>query len=381
MKKVLMVASVASMIDLFNMNNIQILQDLGYTVEVACNFQNGSITSSNRVNKFKEELEEKNIKYYDIPIPRNITKLKDIYISYSILKNIINENRYKLIHCHSPIGGVIARISAAKYRHKGLKVIYTAHGFHFFKGASKEKWFIYYPIERYLSKITDCIITINEEDYNISRSKMKTKRVEYVPGIGIDVDKISSVPKSDYHGKFNLISIGQLSHRKNHRLVIESLALLKTRINIDDIQYLICGLGELENQLKDLANKLKVSENIVFLGFQENVVKYLKQADCFVFPSYQEGLPVSLMEAMAVPLPVICSNVRGNTDLIDDNKGGILIDPDDTEGMARAIELIVKDRSLREKYEEYNLDKVKKYDTSIVNQNMKEIYKTIIEER
>ncbi|MBO1096420.1 glycosyltransferase family 4 protein [Enterococcus casseliflavus] len=381
MRKVLMVASVASMIDLFNMNNIKILQDMGYSVEVACNFQEGSITSQERINNFKEELESKNIKYYDIPIPRSIVKIKKITESYLKLKKIINDNKYELIHCHSPIGSVISRICAIRFRKKGLKVIYTAHGFHFYKGASIEKWLIYYPIEKILSYFTDCIITINQEDYNFSQNKMNAQNVAYIPGIGIDVKKIWSYSIPNRDEKFTLISVGQLSQRKNHQVVIESLALLKERLNIDSIQYLICGLGELDSDLKMLVENLGISQNVVFLGFQENVIDYLKSADCFIFPSLQEGLPVSLMEAMAVPLPVICSKIRGNVDLIDNNKGGILVQPNDIKRISEAIEYMYANENIREEFRKYNYEKVKLFDTSIVNEKMFELYSFILKER
>lgn len=381
MRKVLMVASVASMIDLFNMNNIKILQDMGYSVEVACNFQEGSITSQERINNFKEELESKNINYYDIPIPRSIAKIKKITESYLKLKKIINDNKYELIHCHSPIGSVISRICAIRYRKKGLKVIYTAHGFHFYKGASIEKWLIYYPIEKILSYFTDCIITINQEDYNFSQNKMNAQNVAYIPGIGIDVKKIWSYSIPNRDEKFTLISVGQLSQRKNHQVVIESIALLKERLNIDNIQYLICGLGELDSELKMLVKNLGISQNVVFLGFQENVIDYLKSADCFIFPSLQEGLPVSLMEAMAVPLPVICSKIRGNVDLIDNNKGGILVQPNDIKSISEAIEYMYVNDNIREEFRKYNFEKIKLFDTSIVNKKMFELYSFILKER
>lgn len=374
MKKVLMVASVASMIDLFNMNNIQILQNLGCTVEVACNFQNGSITSEKRISNFKQELRKKNIKYYDIPIPRSIAKLKDIYSSYSKLKQIINDNNYKLVHCHSPIGGAIARIAAKKNRKsKNLKVIYTAHGFHFFKGSNYKNWFIYYPVEKILSRITDCLITINEEDFNLAKKKFYAKNVSFVPGIGIDSELFYKENEKVKHDSstFNLISIGQLSKRKNHEIVIRSIA----KINNRHINYTIIGIGELESYLKKLVEELNLQKQVSFIGFQENVVDYLVKSDCFIFPSLQEGLPVSLMEAMAIPLPVICSNIRGNTDLVDNLRGGVLVPPTDEEAYIHAIKLLFENPMICNEFSKFNLKKIKNFDKKVVNKKMVGLYK------
>ena len=193
MKRALMLASVASMIDQFNMGNINILKEMGYQVDVACNFEFGSSTSQERVNIFRQELIQNNIKPYHLPIPRDIKKLKKMFISYNLVKKIINQNNYDIIHCHSPIGGVIARLANRNSRNKGTKMIYTAHGFHFYKGAPLKNWLIYYPVERLLAKYTDVLIAINKEDFQSATSLLKVKRVEYLPGVGIDIDKFNGI--------------------------------------------------------------------------------------------------------------------------------------------------------------------------------------------
>ena len=192
MKKALQVASVASMIDQFNMENIKILQELGYTVEVAANFDFGNTSSQNRVNEFKNELMDKNVKSYNVLFNRNIFSLSNVN-AYKNLKEIIEENEYKIIHCHSPIGGVLTRLAARKARKSGTKVIYTAHGFHFFKGASIINWLIYFPIEWINSFFTDILITINKEDYKLASKIMKSNYVEYVRGIGVDTEKSKNI--------------------------------------------------------------------------------------------------------------------------------------------------------------------------------------------
>ncbi|BCK00823.1 glycosyltransferase family 4 protein [Anaerocolumna chitinilytica] len=377
MKKVLMTASVASMIDLFNKNNIDILQnDLGYKVDVACNFHHGSITSQERVNEYRNELETIGVKTYHVPIPRSLMGIKDIIKSYHLLKEISQVNKYDIIHCHSPIGGVIARLACRKQRKNGTKIVYTAHGFHFFNGSSIKSWMLYYPIERFCARYTDCLITINKEDY-LRACKFRAKKVEYVPGIGIKTNeyhsKFDRVTKRQEFGieidDFLLINVGQLSKRKNQEILIKALA------NISNlrVKLLICGLGELEKYYKELIEKLHLENRVILTGYRGDVKNLLQISDCFLFPSLQEGLPVALMEAMAVGLPVVCSSIRGNIDLIDEN-GGYLIKTFDIKEYTEAIIKITEDENLCKKMGKYNENIIKEFDMNIVNNKMKYIY-------
>lgn len=375
-------ASVASMIDLFNTDNINILRSLGYSVDVATNFEEGSITSQDRVNEYIEELKAQGIGTYQMPIPRSIKKVGNIISSYKMIKKLVEEKKYKIVHCHSPIGGVICRLACKRARKKyGTKVIYTAHGFHFFKGASKTAWMIYYPVEKWCSKYTDILITINQEDYQRAQ-KMKAVRVEYVPGIGVHTEEIKNVvsDKDAIRSEFGFsgddfvfMSTGQISVRKNHELVIRALS----KINDKTVKYLIVGFGEEEERLKKLVDELGLKDRVVFAGYRKNVKEILHAVDAFAFPSLQEGLPVSLMEAMAVGLPVVCSRIRGNTDLIENGKGGYLFDCHDVDGFAEGMKKLYNNKEVGLK----NLEMIKKFDIDNVNIKMKSIYRSIYTER
>lgn len=380
--RALELASVASMIDLFNMDNIEILQMLGYKVDVACNFEDGSITSNKRVKEFKEELIGDGVKTYHIPIPRSIGKLSEIISSYKRVKKICEENNYKIVHCHSPIGGVVARLACRKTRKKGTKVIYTAHGFHFFKGSPLKNWIIFYPVERFCSRFTDCIITINQEDYKIANTKLRAKEVVYVPGIGIHVDEIQnlSVDKDKLRNElglnpkdFVIMSIGQISVRKNHKVVIEAL----TKIPEKKIKYVIVGFGELENELKDLVKKNNLEGRVIFTGYRKDAKELLYCADLFAFPSLQEGLPASLMEAMAVGIPIVASKIRGNTDLINDGENGYLYDYYDVKGFANGINDIYNSEELQTMMKEKNRQVIRNFDYLKVQEQMEKLFSEV----
>ena len=378
-KKALMTASVASMIDLFNMDNIHLLQSLGYEVHVAANFAFGSITSQERVDEFRTELEQDGIKTYQVPIPRSIFDWKDIMISYRLMKKLCEEERYDLIHTQSPIGGVVARMAAAKHRKKGTKVIYTAHGFHFFKGASLKNWLLFYPIEKFFSRYTDVLITINQEDY-ARANKFHAKRVAYVPGIGIDLEKFAALTEPETKAlraelgfssrDYVLLSLGQLSHRKNQETMIRAMAQIEDKA----VRYLLVGAGELEKHYRALITELHLENRVILAGYRRDIPKLLHMADCFVFPSRQEGLPVSLMEAMAAGVPVICSNIRGNTDLVTDRQEGILVDAGDVEGFADAIMEMKRDGNLAERCRRQAGIKIREFGRETVQECMREIY-------
>lgn len=381
MKKAVIIASVASMIDLFNMENIKILKSEGYEVDVVANFSNGSTTSKKRVDEFKVELESMGIKVFNLPIPRNIFNLIDIFSSLKELIEIMNVNNYSLMHCHSPIGGVVARLASQLSKSKNrMTTIYTAHGFHFFKGAPIVNWFIYYPVEKWLARYTDTLITINKEDYSRAKRKFKAKRVEYVPGVGIDLKKFNSVEVDRYlkhkelglpKGAFVVLSVGELNKNKNQEVVIRAIA----KIDNPDIHYIVCGEGPLKGYLIDLSENLGIKNRVHLLGFRKDIAEICKVSDLFTFPSYREGLSVALMEAMANGLPVVCSNIRGNSDLIEDRKGGYLVEPSDVEGFTKCIKVLIEDRRLRSEFGDFNHKKIEDYSIENVIKEVENIYK------
>ena len=371
MKKALMYASVASMIQQFNMNNIKLLQDLGYEVHVACNFEFGSTISNEKINKLKETLTNMNVKYYHIPVPRKISDFSNLYLSYKKTLKLMNENKYNLIHCHSPIGGIICRIANKHCKnYSNARMIYTAHGFHFFKGNNPIKNFIFKNIERYGARFTDTLITINKEDYN-SAKKFKLKKngkVEYVPGIGIDLDKINAIEgnKDDLCKELNiptdsilLLSVGELNQNKNHIVVIEQLDKLP-----DNVHYIICGQGILKEEYESLAKEHNVQHRLHLLGYRDDVLKIMKSCDVFVFPSKREGLSVALMEAMACKLICVASRIRGNVDLENNN-----IYYFEKENVQQLNDVIMKAINKRSE----NVD-LKQYSSKYINSVIRSIY-------
>ncbi|MBI4856826.1 MAG: glycosyltransferase family 4 protein [Acetobacterium woodii] len=382
MKRALMMASVASMISSFNRDNIKILQNLGYQVDIGCNFEHGSDSSKERGIEYRKEVEAQGIKTYQLPVSRSIKEIKNIIISYRLMKKICEENHYNIVHCHSPIGGVVARLACRGERKNGTKVVYTAHGFHFYKGAPKKNWLVYYSIEKWISRFTDLLITINKEDYERAQT-FKAKRVVYIPGIGVDTGKFRNVDvdRTEKRAELKisedtvvLLSIGELIERKNHESALRAIS----KLNSQNFVYLICGEGKLDSYLKDLAVKLGIENKVQLLGYRRDIPEICVAADIFVFPSYQEGLPVAVMEAMSAGLPIICSSIRGNTDLIKNELGGFLHQPEDVVGFAQSIEKLMSNAELRKKMGDVNAEEAYKYDKENINTIMEALYLSLV---
>ena len=381
MRRALVLASVASMIDLFNIPNIKLLIDLKYQVDVAANFIEGNTCSDDRIVALKQKLREMGVGCYQIDFTRNVLNIGKNFRAYKQIKKLIKNNKYDLIHCHTPIGGFLSRLAAKDIRKKGTRVIYTAHGFHFFKGAPKLNWFLFYPLEKIASKWTDILITITQEDYALACKKMYAKKVIYLPGVGIDVKKfLLNVDSVGLRKKLRdeiglsdknvvLMSAGELNKNKNHALIIRALSKLNNR----NVHYIIAGRGPLKDYLLKLSEHLGVKEQVHLLGFRSDVNDLLKATDIFVHPSFREGLSVALMEAMANSLPVICSNIRGNIDLVDDGKGGIIFDASDVDSAYLALKNILICSNLKE-YGVYNLKKVEQLDISEILKTMTVLY-------
>ena len=380
MKKVLILASVASMIDQFNMPNIHLLKELGYQVDVACNFEQGNTCSKERLDVFKQQLEQENIGIYQIDFTRNVFDLKQDYIAYKQLKKLLQNNCYEFLHCQSPIGGVVGRLAGRKCK---VKVIYTAHGFHFYKGAPLLNWLVFYPIEKCLSAYTDMLITMNAEDYDLAVNKFHAKKTMRIHGVGINVSSYGKEHFDIAEVKEELgipkdakvmMSVGELNDNKNHATVIKALGIIKD----SSYHYVICGKGENDGKLQELAKTVGLSERLHLMGFRTDIPRILSAADVYVFPSRREGLPVALMEAMATGLPGVVSDIRGNRDLVSEGENGYLVPSDSEEAYAVKIKEIMGDAELRNKLGAESRKKVVDFDRSKVCEEMKNIYLEVI---
>ncbi|KRE97085.1 glycosyl transferase [Paenibacillus sp. Soil766] len=295
---------------------------------------------------------------FNIPIQRSPFKRMNKK-AYAELKSIIDENGYDIIHCHTPMGGVLARIAAREARRYGTKVIYTAHGFHFCKGAPFINWMLYYPLEKILSYWTDCLITINEEDYKLAIDhRFRARRIEHVHGVGVDTERFRPMNETKKHelkmkagyssGDILLFYAAEFNQNKNQQLLIHALSLLNNDVNnVNNVKLLLAGEGPLKEQCIELARGLGVADQVDFLGYRKDIERLLPMCDVAVASSLREGLPLNLMEAMACALPIIASSNRGHRELVHNDDNGWIVDPNDSEAMAAKVKLLAHHKDLR----------------------------------
>ena len=369
MKKVLFVATlVKNHIAEFHLPYLKLFQDMGWQTAVAAknDYENPADCVIPHCDVF-----------YDVPFERSPLK-KGNLTAYRRVKRIIREGGYDIIHCHTPVGAAVARLAARKARRNGSKVIYTAHGFHFYKGAPWLNWLVYFPVEWLLSPLTDVLITINREDYERAKRLLRAKKVVYIPGVGIDTARFRGNAEKGAALRRELgipdeaavlLSVGDLNKNKNHRAVLEALARMENR----NLHYVVCGRGPLKEELEAFAREKGLGDRVRFMGYRNDIPAFYAMADVFVFPSFREGLSVSVMEAMASGLPVVCSRIRGNTDMVEDGVNGYLMEPGNPDSIAGALRRL-EDGGKWEEISRNNLEKAEEYSLAVIAEQYRKVY-------
>lgn len=339
-KKVLFCATVDYHFKAFHLPYFQWFQDMGWEVHVAA--------GGNMNLPFVDEK-------FSIPIRRSPFHPENLSV-YRRLKRLIQDNGYDMIHCHTPVGGVLARLAARQARQKGTKVLYTAHGFHFCDGAPLKNWLLYYPIEKFLSSYTDCLITINEEDYERAKQMKKTDcGAKKIHGIGVNTDRFRTVSREESErlrekhgfgaGEFILVYPAELNGNKNQGLLIETAALLKNRI--PELKLVFAGEGAMEEPYRKKAESLGVSDMVRFYGFCRDIHELIQLADLSVASSIREGLGMNLLEGMAAEKPAVAADNRGHREIIEDGVNGFLVPAGDSAAFADRIEKLYRSPGLR----------------------------------
>lgn len=295
------------------------------------------------------------------------------------LRALVQQEHYDIVHCHTPVAALCTRLACRKVRKSGTRVFYTAHGFHFYKGAPKKNWLLFYPIEKFCARMTDVLVTINHEDYELAKRKLHAGQVVYVPGVGIDTARFrdTEADRADLRRALGipetamvLLSVGELNQNKNHAAAIRAIA----ELHDPSVCYLIAGVGPLRDSLNALASECGLGDRVKLLGYRTDVDKLYKAADILVFPSFREGLPVSVMEAMASGLPIVAASNRGTRELIRDGENGILCPPDDPTAFRDALAVLGADPAKRAAFAAEGQKLVQSYDRSAVNREMFRLY-------
>lgn len=367
-KKILFVSHTTNFIK-FNIPFITWFRNMGWEVHYA----------SAEEEPFPENLCDR---HFPISFRRSPYHFQNIK-AYKQLKKLIASEKYDIIHCHTPVGGVITRLAAKDFRQtRGTKILYTAHGFHFYKGAPIKNWLLFYPIEKLLSKYTDCIITMNEEDFK-SAHKFYAKKVEKISGVGVNIEKFTpiSMDKKAHLRKrhsiaqdsFVAIYVAEFTKNKNHALILRHLPDLVRKI--PNLKVLFAGEGKEIDFCKNLAQTLQVSDHVSFLGYRSDVNEFYALADILISTSQREGLPLNIIEGMATGLPVVCADIRGQRDVVQPGRNGFMYPLNDTKKLDVYITKLFSSPQLCTKIKENNIKDVRQYSLDNALKNMEKIYK------
>lgn len=376
MKKFLIVAHYSRFLVQFELNDVRLLQSMGFEVHYATNYQQEDMFSG-----AIKIIQENGVILHQIDFVRSPYNIPENIKAYRQLKDLMVKEKFSGVHCHTPMAGALARL-AANATHTA-PVIYTAHGFHFYKGCPLKNKLIYQTAETFLARYTDAQITINQEDYAAAQKFPLRGKAYYVPGIGVDVKKISSVQVDRATKRkelgipedaFAFLTVGELIPRKGHELLIRAFA----KSNISGAQLLICGSGREKEHLTALIKELGISDRAHLLGFRNDIYELLKCADAFVFPSKQEGLPVALMEAMAASLPCIASRIRGNVDLLPDSR--YLFEASDESTLCQLMQDAVNGVQVDQECAQ-NKKALEQFDVKNVSECMKNTYMELLGEK
>lgn len=367
MKKILYVTTVSRTINAFLIPHIERLIDEGYEVDCACSID----------KEIDKRIVDKGCNIFDTPFSRNPLDVKNIKAFKKLIK-LQRENQYDIVHVHTPVASVFGRLLKRKF--PSLKTIYTVHGFHFFKGAPLINWIIYYPIEKFMSKYTDVIITMNDEDYNRAK-KLKSKNVYFINGVGIDLNYYNNnrFNKTEERKKLNLnqddfviLMIAEANKNKNIIQVIDAIEIIKK--NNIEVKVLIAGDGILLERLRKEIKDKKLQNNINMLGYRKDVRELIAACDIGILTSYREGLPRNIMELMAFGKPVIGTNIRGIRDLVINNFNGYLVEVGDSIDTANKIEKVYKEYEKIINMSKNSITLINKYDIRKIIDSIEKIY-------
>lgn len=370
-KKVLLTATVQSHICQFHRPLVELLHAHGYEVHIAAR------DNLSEKNGLKLDFAEK---VYNVPFSRS-PKSTDNIQAYKELKKIIENERYDIIHCNTPMGGIVTRLAARKSRKNGTKVYYTAHGFHFFNGSSKKNWLVFYPIEKFMSRFCDKLITVNEEDYELAKAKFSCS-VAHIHGVGVSKERYHTVDEDEKvyrlcaeglrDDEFTVLCTGELNVNKDQKTLISAAAKLRNKI--PNLKILLAGNGPLDQQLKSQVSELDLGETIKFLGYRTDLFMLTPAVDLVVSCSHREGMPLNIIEAMLCKRPVIASENRGHNELVINSKTGYLFKPGDVDDLAQKINRIYKSKDNANDMGNRGFDKAQSYTASAVKKELADIY-------
>ena len=347
--RILYTATVLSHICQFHMLHMKHMQEQGWEVHVAAH-DNLALKNGLRLRYYD--------KFIETPFSRS-PKSADNLKAYKQLKRLLAEEHYDVILCNTPMGGIVTRLAAKQARKHGAKVVYMAHGFHFYKGSSKKAWLVFYPIEKFMAKYCDLLITINKEDYALAQKKFsKRTKIAHIHGVGVDEQRYHpAAPEEQLAMRraedlspedFVILCTGELNENKNQKTLVAAAAMLKEEI--PNLKVLLAGNGPREQALLEQIQDGGLENTVKLLGYRTDLEKLVPAVDLVVSCSHREGMPLNIIEAMLCKKPVIASHNRGHDELVEDYGSGLLFQCEDSKQLASSVAALAADPAAASAY-------------------------------
>lgn len=371
--KILYVTTISSTINAFLVSHIEYLINQGHTVDIATNI----------TDDISNKLIKRGVRVFLVEFQRNPFNIKNKK-AYNEIKKIQEEEKYDIVHVHTPVASFVSRLALRK--EKKLKIIYTCHGFHFYKGSPLINWFLFYPLEKIAARWTDALVTINSEDFELaSNFKLRGNgQVSKIHGVGIEKDKYvtKKFNKHEYRRKlgisdedFVILVLAELNKNKNHIQLVKAMGILKKRY--PNIKAIFAGTGPLEEKIKNQIKQNNLEDKISMIGWRNDVKELISLSDVVGLFSKREGLGKCLLEAMVCGKSVIATNTRGPRELIEHEENGFLFEVGDIESTANAIEKIYIDSDTKNRFEQESIRIINKYLLDNVLNELDYIYENI----
>ena len=348
MKNILILATVGGFLDKFERGNVKILQEMGYTVHYAANLREPHYQYDER------EIFALGVRVHHIDVARSPYMVRYNVAAFKQLCRIILENDILAIHCHTPVGGMLGRMMGRKFAGRGLKVVYTAHGFHFYKGAPLVNNTAYYLAEWVMARYTDVLVTINREDFRnaLDLPLKNPKRVFEIPGVGVDLNRFTPMHEEERRarrkelgipeGDVFFVSVGELNENKNQMVILKALSYLReSGKDISRVHYGICGDGFYEEKIQREIYIRRLEDNVKLYGYRRDVENVIGCADFSVFPTVREGLGMAGLEALAMGIPLLASRNRGTREYLHNGINGYFCNARDEKNWAAGLQKIM----------------------------------------
>lgn len=352
--KVLLVANVAKEhVNKFHIPTIKYLKEKGCIVDIACSVD-ADIPVGDHI--------------YNMSWKRSPFTIKT-FIGIKELRKLINKNDYDIVYCHTPVGGLVARFASREARKKNTKVVYCGHGLHFYKGAPLINWLLFYPMEKWMARMTDMFITINPEDYECVKKNFNSKMiVKMIHGIGVNFERLNIADRAgvrkEYREKLGiphdaevLIYVAEILRNKNQQMLIRALKELHTRGR--KMYLLLPGPDHSKGEYHKLAEVLGLKDYVKFLGWRSDIGQLMAASDMYVASSIREGFGINLVEAQYCHLPVVAVTNRGHRAIIKDGENGFLVPMNDYNMMVDRVLQVMNDKDLYTRLANLNVDEYK----------------------